>query len=60
MGKHRDNSKDALRAGKAPRISKKDLDEGLDAALKATGNKPIDPPSFAKNNLETNEGKHRS
>lgn len=60
MGKHRDNSKDVPRAGKTPRISKKDFDEGLDAALKATGNKDIEP-SFSKNNLETNpEGKHRS
>lgn len=53
MGKHRDNSKDAPRAGKAPRITKADLDEGLDAALKATGAIPADEPSFSRNNLET-------
>lgn len=49
--KHRKNVPMTPKAGKAKPISKKEFDEGLDAALRATQ----DEPSFSRNNLETKD-----
>lgn len=54
MPKHRKNVPMTPKAGKAKPISKKEFDEGLDAALRAT--QPDDTePSFSRNNLETKD-----